>query len=161
MVSKKILRIGVQKTSAQKSYEILVGSDSITVDFLGLNRQFDWLEISLVFDKSDKHTTIYDSYNVELMAKYIKSVKLTNFTEMYSLTNEKKYDMENFTPKCLLCKQCVAWSVNGCSTAPLSDYINNPIYQELIDEDGYNENASDIRIYLDLRASAGYATKME
>ena len=45
--------------------------------------------MSLVFDKSDKHTTIYDSYNVELAAKYIKSVKLSNFIEIYSLTNEK------------------------------------------------------------------------
>ena len=45
--------------------------------------------MSLVFDKSDKHTTIYDSYNAELASKYIKSVKLSNFTEIYSLTNEK------------------------------------------------------------------------
>ena len=33
---------------------------------------------------------IYDSYNVELAAKTIKSVKRSNFTEVYSLTNEKK-----------------------------------------------------------------------
>ena len=31
--------------------------------------------MSLVFDKSDKRTTIYDSYNVGLAAKFIKSVK--------------------------------------------------------------------------------------
>ena len=55
---------------------------------MGTNRR-DWLEMSLVSDKSDKHTTIYDSYNVELAAKYIKSVKLSNFIEIYSLTNEK------------------------------------------------------------------------
>ena len=63
MVSKKILRMGMQKTPIQKLYEILIGSDSISIDFLAPNRQFDWLEISLVYDKSDKHTTIYDSYN--------------------------------------------------------------------------------------------------
>ena len=57
---------------------------------MGSNRQFDWIEISLVYDKSDKHTTIYDSYNFKLAAKYIKSVKLGNFTGIYSLTNEKK-----------------------------------------------------------------------
>ena len=89
MVSKKILRMGVQKTPIQKTYEMSVGSDTINVDFLGLNRQFDWLEISLVFDKRDKHKTIYDSYNAELAAKYIKAIKLSNFTEIYSLTNEK------------------------------------------------------------------------
>ena len=89
-VSKKILRMGVQKTPIQKTYEISTGSDSININFLGSNRQFDWLEISLVYDKSYKHTTIYDSYNVELAAKYIKSVKLENFTEIYTLTSEKK-----------------------------------------------------------------------
>ena len=96
--------MGVQKTLIQKTYEISAGADSISVDFLGSNRQFDWLEISLVFDKSDKHTTIYDSYNAELAAKYIKSVQVSNFTEIYSLTNEKKYGMDNLTQKHLLHK---------------------------------------------------------
>ena len=90
MASKKILRMGFQKTPIQKTYEMSVGSDSINVDFQRSNTQVEWLEISLLFDKSGKHTTIYDSYNVELAAKYIKSIKLTNFTEIYSLTNEKK-----------------------------------------------------------------------
>ena len=77
---------------------------------MGSNREFDWLEISLVFDKSDKHTTIYNSYNVELASKYIKSVKLSNLIKIYSLTNEEKYDTDNLTPKHLLQKQFVAWS---------------------------------------------------
>ena len=77
--------MGVQRTPVQKTYETSTGSNSINIDFLGLKRQFDCLEISLVYDK---HTTIYDSCNVELAAKYI--VKLKSFTEIYSLTNEKK-----------------------------------------------------------------------
>ena len=90
MVSKKILRMGTQKTPLQKTYEINVGQDFLDIDFLGANRQSDWIEISLVYDKSDKHTVIiYDSYNFEMTPKRIKSVRLTNFTEMYSLTNEK------------------------------------------------------------------------
>ena len=92
----------MQKTPIQKAYEISIGSDSINVDFLGSNRQFDWIEISLVSNKSDKHTTIYESYNIELAAKHIKSVKLSNFTEIYSLTNEKKYDTDNLMQKYLL-----------------------------------------------------------
>ena len=56
MDSKKILRMGVQKTPLQKTYEISKGQDSLNVEFLGLNRQFDWLEISIVSDKSNKHT---------------------------------------------------------------------------------------------------------
>ena len=58
MVSKKILRVGTQKTSIQKIYKINVGQDSLDTDFLGASRQFDWIELSLVYDKSDKHTTI-------------------------------------------------------------------------------------------------------
>ena len=81
----------------QKTYEINVGQDSIDVEFLGADRQFDWLEISLVHDKTEKHTTIYDSYNREMAAQEIKSLKLNNFTEVYILTNEKKYDVDNLT----------------------------------------------------------------
>ena len=125
-----------------------VGSDTINVDFLGWNRQFHWLEISFVFDKSDKHTTIYDSYNAELVAKYIKTIKLSNFTKIYSLTNEKKNDTDNLTQKHLLFKQFVAWACNGCSTAPLSDYINNSIYQELIGESDYNSDTREERYTL-------------
>ena len=58
MVSKNILRMGAQKTPIQKKYEINVGQDSLNIDFLGLNRQFDSIELSLVYDKNDKHTTI-------------------------------------------------------------------------------------------------------
>ena len=35
--------MGEQKTPIQKTYEILIGSDSINIHFLGSNRQFDWL----------------------------------------------------------------------------------------------------------------------
>ena len=59
MVSKKILHIGVQKTPIQKTYEIAAGSDSINIDLLGSDTQFDWPEISLLFDKSKKYTGLY------------------------------------------------------------------------------------------------------
>ena len=82
--------MGTPKAPIHKTYKINVGQDSIDIDFLGADRQFGWIEISLVYDKSDKHTIIYDSYNHELAAKKIKLVKLSNFTEIYSLSNEKK-----------------------------------------------------------------------
>ena len=81
--------MGIQKTSLQKAYEISVGTNSITVEFYGPNRQFDWLEMSSVYDKSEKHLTIYDNYNLEKAATLIQSVALENFTEAYSLTIEK------------------------------------------------------------------------
>ena len=90
MISKKILTMGAQKTPIQKVYEINVGTDSVNIDYLGATRQFEWIELSLMYDKSDKHTTTHDSYIIELAAKTIKSVTLSNFIEIYSLTNEKK-----------------------------------------------------------------------
>ena len=147
MISKNILRMGIQKT-----YEISVGSDSLTVEFYDSNRQFDWLELSLVYDKSNKHLTIYYSYNVEHAAKIIKSVSLQNFTKTYSLTNEKKYDVDSNTQEHLFFKQFVAWSCNSSTVAPLTDYINHPVYQELHTESDYF-SSSDERIYIDLRAS--------
>ena len=55
--------------------------------------------------------------------------------------------MGNLTQKHLLYKQFVAWTWNGCSTAPLTNYINNLVYQELIDENKYDSDKSNERIY--------------
>ena len=161
MVSKKIIRMGAQKTPIQKTYEIKQGSDSLNVEFLGANRQFDWLEISIVNDKSDKHSTIYDSYNRELAAQKIKSLQLSNFTEIYSLTNEKKYSIDNLPQKNLLYKQFVAWNCNGSSFAPLTEYMDNPIFRELPDKEEYFSLKRDERVYLDLRATSGYVKEAE
>ena len=161
MVSIKIIRMGAQKTPIQKTYEIKTGSDSLNVEFLGANRQFDWIEFSIVNDKSDKQTTIYDSYNRELAAQTIKSIQLSNFTEIYSLTNKKKYSIDNLTQKLLLYKQFVACNCNGSSVAPLTDYMDNPIFRELPTEEEYFDLKSDERVYLDLRASSGYLREAE
>ena len=59
------------------------------------------------------------------------SLKLTNFTDIYSFTNEKNFEIDNLKQKHLLYKQFVAWNCNGSSVAPLTDYMNNKIYQEL------------------------------
>ena len=153
--------MGAQKISLQKSYEISTGTDSLNVEFLGSNRQFDWLEILIVPGKSDKQSTIYDSYNRELASQEVKTLKLTNFTEIYSLTNENKYDIDNLTQRRLLYKQFVARNCSCSSVAPLTDYMNNPIFQELSDEDTYFSVKNDERVYLDLRASSGYVKEAE
>ena len=41
LVSKKYLRMDVQKTRIRKTYEMSVGSDTINVDFIGSDRQID------------------------------------------------------------------------------------------------------------------------
>ena len=117
------------KKHRYKKHEINTGQDSSNIDFLSANRQFDKYLYSTI---KVTNTSIYDSYKNELAAKTIKSVKLSNFTEVYSLTNEKKIDVDNLTQNYLVYKQFVTWSCNGSSVAPLTDYINNPIYQELI-----------------------------
>ena len=61
----------------------------------------------------------------------------------------------------LLWKQFVAWHFNGSSVAPIVDYINNPIFQELPDKDEYYSEKSNERIYLDLRATSGYVKEEE
>ena len=159
MVSKKILRIGAQKTPIQKTFEIQTGSDSLNVKFS--NRQFDWLEISMVLEESDKHTTISDNYNREMAAQLVKTLQMSNFTEIYSLTNEKNYSINNLTQKHLWYKQFVAWNCNGLSFAPLTKYMDNPIFQKFPDEETYFGLKSNERIYLDLRASSGYVREAE
>ena len=109
-------------------------------------------------DRSDENTAIYDSYNRELASQEIKTLKLTNFTEIYSLSNEKKYDIDNLTQRHL---QFVAWNCNGSSVAPLTVYMNNLIFQELPDEDTYVSVKKDESIFLDLRASSGYVKEVE
>ena len=55
----------------------------------------------------------------------------------------------------------MAWSCGGSSVALLSDYMNNPVFQELVSEDEYFDVRSDERIYLDFRASSGYVKEVE
>ena len=55
----------------------------------------------------------------------------------------------------------VAYNCNGCSTAPLTQYKNNPMYQEITPEEDFGVNTRDNRIYLDMRWSQGYTDKLE
>ena len=96
-----------------------------------------------------------------MAAQLIKSLKLSNFSELYSLTNEKKYNTDNITQEHLLYKQFLAWSCNGSSVAPINDYVDNPVFQELTDQETYISVKSDEKIYLDLRASSGYKKEAE
>ena len=96
-----------------------------------------------------------------MAAQLIKSLKLTNFSNLYSLTNEKKISTVNLTQKHLVYKKFLAWSCNGSSVAPISDYIDNPIFQELPDEETYFSLKSDEKVYLDVRATSGYVREAE
>ena len=74
--SRGTLRTRVISSTYQQSFETNTRTQSLKVNFCGLNKQIEWLEISLVFDKSDQHQTVYDSYDVELVAKYVQVLAL-------------------------------------------------------------------------------------
>ena len=72
--SKRVLRTGIKPTPYQKTFEVNTGTQSHVLEFKGANKQFSFIEISLVYDKSEQHSSIYDSYNIELAATRIASV---------------------------------------------------------------------------------------
>ena len=96
-----------------------------------------------------------------MCSKKIKSDELENISEAYSVTNTKTFDASNDTQKHLLWKQFIAWHCNGYSAAPVSDYINNPIFQELPLEKDYFGDSSNKRIYIDLRDSLDHTKEIE
>ena len=84
-------------------------ASGIYCDFEGCDRQFDWLEISLPYDESNKHLTIYDTQNAECAAIMIKKkIELSNISEAYSATNMMKFNISKDTQKNLLWKQYLA-----------------------------------------------------
>ena len=85
----------------------------------------------------------------------IQSIKFENTTSTYSLTTKLEYDYKNHDEKTMLYKMFVAYNCNGCSTAPLTQYENNPIYQDITPEEVYKTNTRDDRIYIDMTRSQG------
>ena len=47
----------------------------------------------------------------------------------------------------------VAHYCNGSSSLPTTQYKNNPIYQEMTEEDKFTTNTMDDRIHVDIRRS--------
>ena len=72
-----------------------------------------------------------------------------------------KFDISNDTQKDLLWKQYVACHCNGYTPAPISNYTNNPVFQELLLESDYFGTKSDEKIYIDLRDSLRYTDEIE
>ena len=55
----------------------------------------------------------------------------------------------------------LAFQWNGCSTAPLNEYKNNEIYQEITTEKNYTTASTDNKILIALRRSKGYTDELE
>ena len=159
--SETALRQGVLPSPYQQFFEINTGTQSYTCTFKGAQRQFDWLEISIVYDKSFQHTTIYNSYDLEMASKLIRTIKFENTSTTYSVTGKLSFDLEKDDGKNILYKMLVAKACDGCSTAPLTQYKNNEIYQEITEEDKFTSNKTDDRIYIDMRRSKDYTDELE
>ena len=159
--SEAALSQGLLPSPYQQFFEINTGTQSFTCIFKGAQRQFDWLEISIVYDKSFQHTTIYNSYDLEIASKLIKIIKFENTSRTYSLTGKLSFDLEKDDDKNILYKLLVAKACDGCSTAPLTQYKNNEIYQEITEWDKFTSNETDDRIYIDMRRSKGYTDELE
>ena len=84
------------------------------------------------------------------MARLIKTVKFENTSSTCSLTGKLSYDTEKDDEKILLYKMLVVFACNGCSSAPLSQYKNNPICQEITEEYDFGRTNKDDRIYIDM-----------
>ena len=160
--SKRVLRTGIKPTPYQKSYEVTVGTQTNVVEFKGVNKQFSFLEISLVYDKSEQHNSVYDSYNAQLAATHISSVQLENLNNKYGEIN-RKYDLTEEHDKHLMYKNFVGWATGqGCTVGPLTQYANNEIYKELIKyENYYPKTKSDENLYDDIRRGRGFSNELE
>ena len=70
--------MGTQKNSNTKNVRNSKRFRLVKCRIFRFKQTIDWIEISIVPDKSDKHTTIYDSYNREMAEQLIKLLKLTS-----------------------------------------------------------------------------------
>ena len=109
MQSVHVLTKGIKPTSYQKLLELFRGTEFRVVYFTGAQKQFFVFAISLVYDKSHQHRSIYDSYNVELASTKIKSIPLENASNTSSTFNSLKFDTDDSHNKFLLYNQFVVW----------------------------------------------------
>ena len=83
----------------------------------------------------------------------MQNIKLSNISDADNATNPMKFDINNNIQKHLFWKQYIAWHSDSYTNAPISDYINNPVLQELLPENTYMSKSSYERIHIDLRDS--------
>ena len=147
MVSRKILGMGGSKNTDTKN---IWTSCQFWFNQYRLFRfqQTIWL-IRNIFGLWQKRQTHKNLWQLQRWIS-VKIYRICKADKLYWNIQPDKwkiYYMGNLTQKHLLYKQFVAWTCNGCSTAPLTNYINNLVYQELIDENKYDSDKSNERIY--------------
>ena len=63
--------------------------------------------------------------------------------------------------KNICCENSIWLGIQTCSTAPVTDFMSNPIAQELKKENEYFSDKLDERLNVDLRPSHGYTNELE
>ena len=144
-------------SSHLKNYEINTGIQSFVVEY----KQFSFIEIPFAYDKSVQHNTFYDSYNTEIAATNIVFLK-KNANDNESISNKINFYLKNENDKLLMYRQFVAWYTKGSGVAPLTEYANNEVYQELQQlKNIYDKTKKDELLYIDLRRRHGYTGEFE
>ena len=95
-----------------------------------------------------------------MLSTKIKSIKLENVLNTYSSFNSLKFNTCDTHDKHLLYTQFVEWYCKGSGIAPFSDYVHNPVYQELLTQKQYFTTA-DEKFFIDLRHGKGYTNEIE
>ena len=75
---------------------------------------------------------------------------IENASSTYSLTGTLKLNIDNEDDKHLLYQMFVAYNCDGRSDAPLTQYRNNEIYQEITKERDYFKSTIDETLYIDM-----------
>ena len=160
MISNQVLRADIFLTPYQKRYEMVIDAQSKTFTFQNVFIQFAFLEFSLIFDRSDQNLNMFDSYNAEVAATQIKSIKLQKASNTYSRYSDIKFDLEDEEDRFTLYNSFVAFVTNESSIVPESDYIYNTIRKELPNGNTYFTD-SDEKVYIDIRRSKADISKLE
>ena len=114
----------------------------------------------MVYDSSKQHKSIYNSYNAEVAAVQISSIKLENASDTCSEFNTIKFDLTDEHDRYILYSAFTAWICKGSSIAPLTDYIHNKTYQKVVRQEKYFTD-SDEKVYFDLRRGKGHTCEFE
>ena len=95
------------------------------------------------------------------MLSLLQNLKFENAVTTYSLTGKIEYDLEKEDDKYELYAMLPSLVCGGYKSAPLTQCINNPIYQDMTEEDEYGTTEKDDRLYINLRRSKGYTDELE
>ena len=136
------------------------GSQPRTLTFEASTRQFSFLEFSLVYNSSEQRKSIYNSYNTEVAAVQISSIKLENASDTYSEFTTIKFDLTDEHDRYILYSAFTAWICKGSSIAPLADYAHNITYEKAVGQEKYFTDSEE-KVYIDLRRGKGQTGEFE